>query len=208
MSTSQRAATPDTGPAGRRVKRRVAIMTALSLAGFGAGASLTLAVEPEERIQDRPLDFKLSMSPRRPPEKAIADIRAAHVRSDGDAVVFEATLSSPLPRSVAPGYFDVYWDIDGDTDWRLTASVESRLYATLVSAETGSGKSTSDGSLPAQVTAEGAILRVRLDASAVEGFPQAFRWKLTTRLNMQAAYKGVGVLYDFAPEGRFGNYHL
>lgn len=192
----------------RRAKKAITVLTTAAAVVVAIATWLTLAVEPEERVEDRPRDLKLSLSPRRPPEKAVADIRFAQVRSEPRGLVFEAVVSETIPASVAPGYFDAYWEIDGETDWRLTITVDSVMYATLVSTATQSGTSTSTGTLDAVLETDGGTLRVVLRDAARSALPEQFRWKLTTRLNMRALDPLVGVMYDYAPEGRYGNFHL
>lgn len=185
----------------------VAIAVSLALA-FVTTTTLTFAVEPEEIVEDRPRDLKLTLTPNRPVQKALADIRFAQVHRDGDSVVFEATLSATVPQVVTGGYFDMTWDIDARSDWRLAASLENGINATLVANETRSGTSTFDGSFPGTIEVDGDTIRIVFQPKAIAGFPDGFRWKLTTRLNMRASEPNVGVVYDYAPDGRLGNYHL
>ncbi|HVF52552.1 MAG TPA: hypothetical protein VNC78_02985 [Actinomycetota bacterium] len=188
--------------------RTIGLLVAMIALVAAASAPLIFAPTVEESIDDPIRDLNFVGSNRRPDLRAIADIRTAEVRQEGDLLVFEAELSVEVPHEVKGGYYDVAWHVDGTTEWSLTVSIGHEVVGSYVSKSTGGGRSTVTGGFPGEVLVEGRLVTISIDPAQLADFPDAFRWKVTTRLNMGATDSRLAEVYDYAPNGRYANFRL
>jgi hypothetical protein len=151
-------------------------------------------------------DVLVEEGPKAPRDTGLADITSATVTADGDDIVFTAVAGTDIPDEVPDGSIEWRWEVveGANVTWTLIATVDIEANASLIATTTDFSASTVDDSLPGSVEISGAEVRVVVDRSALDGFPDDFEWTLSTTLDAARTNTRSARANDRAPdEGSF-----
>jgi hypothetical protein len=159
--------------------------------------------------QDPANDVQVSEGPAPPAQLSLADVRSARVFSEEGRLVFEAEMSSEVPKALDGQTMSWRWVIleSGAETWTVTADVSvMEPVARVLGQQVNYGASTIDGTLPGDVEREGNTIRVRLSAGDIDGFPRTFSWRLETTLDGDRQDPGSASATDTAPASGLGEF--
>jgi hypothetical protein len=125
-----------------------------------------------------------------PVAASIADIVDADVRSEGSDLILDLTAAVTIPGALERSSLEFRFDLSegGRDTWIVSASINVAATAAVVSQTTGYTSSTIDDSLPGSLELTGERLRITLDPTAIDGFPDSFDWRLSSAL---IAFRGI-----------------
>ncbi|MEA2434855.1 MAG: hypothetical protein QOG54_2312 [Actinomycetota bacterium] len=143
-----------------------------------------------------------------PDNPTLADVVSADIVADGTGLIFEATMSAPIPEKIEGSGLDWRWEVieGGATTWIVSASVDDDASAAILNQRTNYGASTSDNTLPGKLTVAGNTISIRLEQAAISGLPTSFNWTLATSLDGDRTEAESAVAHDSAPDTGIGQY--
>lgn len=191
--------------------RQLAIVSAIVAAVIGGLIVLlvTGGPPPGEEARDPAGDVRVAEGPDAPEETDLADIRRARVYLDASQIVFEARMDAPVPPSLRGETMEWRWDVfeGGTKTWLVSAHVSvGDPVAALTAQQSNYASNTIDGRFPGSIDYRGNTILVRLDAAAVDRFPDEFTWRLTTTLDANRKDPDSAVATDGAPGTGLGEY--
>jgi hypothetical protein len=151
-------------------------------------------------------DVLVEEGPNPPRDTGLADVTEATVTVDGDDIVFTAVAGTDIPSEVPDGSIEWRWEISegANSTWTLIATVDIEANASIIATTKDFSASTVDDSLPGSVEISGAEVRVVIDRSALDGFPEDFEWTLSTTLDADRTNTRSARANDRVPdEGSF-----
>lgn len=132
---------------------------------------------------------------------SVADIVGADVRMVGENLLLEAEVAAQVPARLDRALLELRWQlmpVDG-SDWTVSATLV-RGFEGAISSSTGYGSGTVDGSMPGTVKSKGNSIMIALHSSTIEGFPDAFEWRLFTLLRVVANDPDSDRVEDVMPD--------
>ena len=154
-------------------------------------------------------DVTVAEGPDAPENQALADVRSTRVYAEDEEIVFEAVMSTGIPKSLRKETMSWRWEVleGGSETWIVSANVSvGDPIASVLSTQTGYGASTNDETLPGELQRNGNTVSVRLMPSEIEGFPSEFTWRLETSLDGNRGNARSALATDTAPQSGLGQY--
>jgi hypothetical protein len=191
-------------------RRRLAVVAAVIAVCVAAVIALLVTgeAEPVQSFEDPAGDAAFEEGDNPPTDVTLADIRSAEVSSDGDEIVFEATLAGTIPKKVPGGSLGLRWEVfeGGDSTFLVTASLDAGPIASIIGEKNDYGASTLDEGLPGSLTIKGDTLTIRLEPDEIPDFPDRFAWSLQTSLDGDQGDPQSARAEDRAPDQGLGEY--
>lgn len=143
-----------------------------------------------------------------PDQSDLADVTSTDVRREGNELLFIAEMARDVPQEIDKGSLELRWDlsVEGRDAWILSAFIGTDTIAAITSQQTTYGSSTIDGTMPGSLRIDGSTVTIRVRPGNIEGFPNAFQWRLRTTLDADRADPKSAVAHDDAPDGGPGTF--
>lgn len=163
---------------------------------------LTSGGDPQVGPADATEDVVVGEGTGAPADPGLADIAEASVEKAGDEIVFDVVMAKEVPARGAKEVLSFRWELteDGRGTWLVTADMGGRPVAAVTSQTSNFGASTIDDTLPGSIEVDGRSVTVTIQAGALERFPTAFGWSLTSTLDADRADPASAVATDRAPD--------
>ena len=176
----------------------------VTIVGLIAGAVWLFASAsgPGGSSEDRSGDVVVGKGPKAPKEPAVADLRSASVEIADGTAVFEARVEGDIPDSFEDEAIEFRWEITEDDrmTWIVSASLSIEPTASVVATQFDYRSSTIDRSMPGELVVEGMTVRLTLEISEIERFPEAFAWTLESQLDGDRSKAGSAEAGDVIPD--------
>lgn len=158
--------------------------------------------DPQVGPADATGDVVVGEGPGAPTDPSLADIAEASVEKVGDEIVFQVEMTKDIPPKGSKDVLSLRWELteDGRGTWLVTGDLGGKPTAAVTSQTTNFGASTIDDTIPGAIEVEGRSVTLTIEADAIERFPTAFGWTLTSTLDADRADPASAVATDRAPD--------
>ena len=150
-------------------------------------------------------DVKVGKGANPPEDTSVADLLEADVVVEDAEVVFEATVDTPIPKSLDERGLTFRWELTTVEDeekviWIVMASVDMEATASVVATQFDYSSTTIDDTLPGTVKLDGSTVRITLEPKEIPEFPEEFMWSVSTTLDGDRARATSATAVDNVPD--------